>query len=475
MAIEQVVAAIDELTVTFAGQILRPEDEGYEEARQVQNGMIDKRPALIARCLGVADIVDAVNFARDGNLEISVRGGGHNIAGSAVTDGGVMIDLSWMRGVQVDPTARTARAQGGVTWGEFNRETQVYGLATTGGVVSTTGIGGLSLGGGIGWLMGKYGMVVDNLIGAEIVTAEGKVVQASEDENADLLWGLRGGGGNFGVAATLEYQLYDVGPMVTAGLIAYPVDDAPEVLRFYRDLTNSLPDEMTVFCGLLHAPDGSGAPIVAMVVCHCGPLDEGEAAVKPIKEFGSPALDAIGPMPYDAVNRMLDAGSPKGALNYWKSSFLEELSEGAIDTLVEQFASCPSQQTLMLIEHFHGAATRPSPSATAFPHRSDGYNALIASQWQDPSETDGNVAWTRETYDAMQPYMRTGRYVNYLGDDEGEDVATASELVPKDDSGIAVSLRSRPRGSSRMLIIPGPYGFGRDGETLYGITPVVSA
>ncbi|MCH8849940.1 MAG: FAD-binding oxidoreductase [Chloroflexi bacterium] len=418
--------AIDELQGTFAGQLLRPEDEGYEEARQIQNGMIDKRPALIARCLGVADIVDAVNFARDKGLELSVRGGGHNIGGKALTDGGVMIDLSWMRGVQVDPAARTARAHGGAIWGEFNRETQIHGLATTGGVVSSTGVAGLTLGGGLGWLMGKYGMAVDNLIAAEVVTADGSVVRASESENADLLWGLRGGGGNFGVAASLEYRLHEVGPTVTSGLIAHPADQAKRVLGFYRELTSSLPDELTVFCALLHAPDGSGVPLAAMILCHCGPMDEGERAVRPIKEFGSPVLDVVGPMSYDATNRMLDAGSPKGALNYWKSSYLDELSDGAIDTLIEQFSTVPSQTTLMLIEHIHGAATRVGETDTAFPHRSEGYNALFASQWQDPSETERNVAWTRETYSALEPYMAAGRYVNYLGEDEGEDPVAAA-------------------------------------------------
>lgn len=420
------VAGIDEIAPAFAGQLLRPGDDGYEEARKVHNGMIDKRPALIARCLGVADIVDAVNIARSSGLDVAVRGGGHNVAGNSVTDGGVMIDLSWMKGVQVDPAARTARAQGGATWGEFNRETQIHGLATTGGVVSTTGIGGLTLGGGLGWLMGKYGIAVDNLISAEVVTAAGEVLRASEDENADLFWGLRGGGGNFGVVSAMEYRLHDVGPAVVSGLIVHPVEHARDVLRFYRDFTESLPDELTVFCGLRHAADGSGLPIAAIALCHCGPVAEGEAAVRPVKEFGSPLIDMIAPMSYDATNRMMDAGFPKGALNYWKSNFLSELSDTAIDTLIEQFSTCPSPMTGVLLEHFHGAATRVAETATAFPHRQVGYNLLIASEWLDPSESERNIAWTRETFDAMRPHMAGGRYVNYLGEDEGEDPVAAA-------------------------------------------------
>jgi len=268
-------ASIDEISIGFGGQLLRPGDGGYEGARSVHNGMIDKRPALIARCLGVSDIVAAVNFARIGGLEIAIRGGGHNVAGKAVCDGGVMIDLSLMKGIFVDGQRRTARAQGGVTWGEFDRETQLHGLATTGGTASTTGIAGLTLGGGIGWLMAKHGLVVDNLLSVELVTAAGDVLTASAKEHADLFWALRGGGGNFGVAASFEYQLYPVGPTVVSGLVAHPVEKAVEVLRFFRDATRSLPDDLFLIGGLMHAPDGSGTPIAAIAACHCGELAAG--------------------------------------------------------------------------------------------------------------------------------------------------------------------------------------------------------
>ena len=306
--------AVDELGKTFTGQVLEPADPGYEDARKVHNGLIDKRPALIARCRGVADIVDAIKLAREQKLEVAVRGGGHNVAGLSTIDGGVMIDLSPMTGIRVDPEARTARAQGGLTWGPFNRETQLHGLAVTGGVISTTGIAGLTLGGGIGWLMGKHALALDNLLSVDLVLADGRAVTASGEDHADLFWALRGGGGNFGVAASFEYRLHPIGPMITGGLIAYPFSAAWDVLRFYRDLTASLPDELSVVAGLIHAPDGSGTKLAAIVLCHCGPLDAGERAAQPIKQFGTPVMDVIGPMPYSAINAMLDAGYPRGAL-----------------------------------------------------------------------------------------------------------------------------------------------------------------
>src|SRR6266581_2979986 len=288
--------AVSELAGRFSGQLLRSSDAGYEEARKVHNGLIDKRPLLIARCHGVADVVDAVKLARTLNLEVAVRGGGHNVAGRATIEGGLMIDLASMKGIHVDPQARTARAQGGVTWAEFNRETQLHGLAVTGGVVSSTGIAGLTLGGGLGWLMGKYGLALDNLRSVELVTAEGKVVRTSKHEEPDLFWAVRGGGGNFGVATSFEYQLQPVGPIITGGLVAYPFDRARDVLKFFRDSTASLPDELTVVSGLLYSPDGT--KLSAMAVCHCGSLEAGEKVVRPFREFGSPLMDTIGPMPY---------------------------------------------------------------------------------------------------------------------------------------------------------------------------------
>lgn len=418
--------AAAELTPIFSGQLLRPGDATYDEARRVHNGLIDKHPALIARCRGVADVADAVGIAQKLRLETAVRGGGHNVAGRATVEGGVMIDLAPMKGIHVDPVRRTARAQGGVTWGEFNRETQLHGLAVTGGVVSSTGIAGLTLGGGLGWLMGKHALALDNLVSVELVLADGRIVTASEHENADLFWATRGGGGNFGVATSLEYQLHPVGPQVTGGLIAYPFESAWDVLRHYRDLTDRLPDELALFGGFVHAPDGSGQKLAAMVLCHCGSLAEGDKAVQPIKAFGKPAMDAIAAIPYTQMNAMLDAGYPRGALNYWKSSFLATLSDDAIRAMIDCFASCPTPMGQLLLEHFHGAVTRIGPTDTAFPHRSPGYNMLVLAQWMDRQQNSACIAWARDSYASLQPFMGEGRYVNYFGDDEPRDAIAAA-------------------------------------------------
>jgi len=415
--------AAGELAATFSGQVLRSGDTGYEEARRVHNGLIDKRPALIARCRGTADVVDAVNFARTHGLEVAVRGGGHNVAGRATVDGGLMIDLSPMRAVYVDPALRAVRVQGGATWAEVNRETQLHGLAVTGGVVSTTGVAGLTLGGGIGWLMSKYGLALDNLRSVELVTASGEVTRA-DPKNKDLFWALRGGGGNFGVATSFEFDLHPVGPTITGGLIAHPFGAAPEMLRFFRDHVDALPDEQTVVAGLLHGPDDG--KLAGMVTCHCGSLPDGEVAMRPLKAFGSPAMDALGPMAYCQLNSMLDAGYPKGALNYWKSGFLATLTDAAIDTMVAAYDRCPSPMSQILLEHFHGAATRIGLTDTAFPLRSPGFNFLVLGQWTDPEQTLQCIAWAKQTYQEMEPFMASARYVNYLADDEtGDPVATA--------------------------------------------------
>ena len=418
--------AIAALTRSFAGQVLTPADGAYEDARKVHNGLIDKRPILIARCRGLADIADAVKFARDQGLEVAVKGGGHNVAGRATVDKGMMIDLSLMRGVSVDPNTRLARAQGGATWLDFNRETQLYALATTGGVVSSTGIAGLTLGGGLGWLLGKHGLALDNLVSAEVILADGRIVSANAGENPDLFWGLRGGGGNFGVAGSLSYQVHPVGPMVTGGLIAYPFQDAWDVLRNFRDITAKLPDDFTVFAGLVHAPDGSGTKLAALVLCHAGSMEAAEKAIQPIKAFGNPALDAIGALPYAEMNTMLDSGYPRGALNYWKSSFLETLSDDAIRTMIDCFAACPTPMGQLLIEHFHGAVTRVPVTETAFPHRQEGYNMLVLSEWMDPAQNDACIGWARDSYAAMAPHMASGRYVNYFNDDEQDDAVAAA-------------------------------------------------
>ena len=426
IAVASVSNAASELAKTFLGQLLTPADAGYEDARQVHNGLIDKRPALIVRCSGVADVVDAIKVAQKLGLEVAVRGGGHNVAGRATIDGGVMIDLAPMKGIHVDPRSLTVRAQGGVTWGELNRETQLHNLAVTGGIVSSTGIAGLTLGGGLGWLMGKHGLALDNLRSVELVTAEGTVVWANQEEEADLFWAVRGGGGNFGVVTSFEYKLHPIGPMITGGLIAYPFDCAGDVLRFFRERTASLPDEQVLFAGLTHAPDGSGTKLAALITAHCGPLPAGEKAMQPLKKFGSPVMDALGPMPYCELNRMFDAGYPKGALNYWKSSFLAQFSDDAIDTMIACFAECPSPMDSIVLEHMHGAAARIGVGETAFPHRAEGFNFLVLSEWIEAALTDRCMAWARESYAKMQPFLASGRYMNYLGDDEASNSVAAA-------------------------------------------------
>ena len=415
------------LRASLAGGAVVDGDAAYEGARHVFNALIDKRPAVIATCLGTADVQAAVRAAREHNLEMSVRGGGHNVAGTALCHGGLAINLTRMRGVLVDPSARRARAQAGATWGDYNRETQVYGLASTGGVVSTTGVAGLTLGGGLGWLMSSQGLAADTLRAAEIVTASGDVLRVSADEHPDLFWALRGGGGNFGVVTSFDYEVKPVGPIVIGGLVAHPLAAARDVLRFYRDVTASLPDDLGVFAGLVHAPDGSGAKLVAIVVCHIGDVEAAARAIEPIRRFGSPVLDAIGPMPYSVVNTLFDAGFPWGALNYWKANFLRALSDEAIDTAIDAFAACPSPMNALFLEHFHGAVSRVDPTATAFPHRTPGYNQMVIGVWTDPADTAKNIAWVRNTYAALAPQFAQGRYMNYLNVDEvGQTQAEAT-------------------------------------------------
>ena len=417
--------AITETARTFTGQLLQPGDAGYDQARRVHNGLIDRHPALVARCRGVADIAAAVTLARSVGLEIAVRGGGHNVAGHATIDQGLLIDLSAMKGIHVDVRARTVRAQGGVVWNELNRETQVHGLATTGGVVGSTGIAGLTLGGGIGWLMPRFGLALDNLRSAELVMADGQVRRASRDENADLFWAIRGGGGNFGIAASLEYNLHEVGPNITGGVVAHPLPRALDVLRYFRDTCAHLPDEMMLVAGLQTAPDGSNAKLVGVVAAHSGPTGDGAAAVQGLKAFGPPIVDAIGPMPYSALNSMLDPAFPAGALNYWKAQFLTDLSDEAIQTLVERFEACPSPMSQIILEHFHGAATRVPVGDTACALRRSGFNVVIISQWTQAEDTDRNIAWARATFAALTPYLAPARYVNYLESDAADAAKVA--------------------------------------------------
>jgi FAD/FMN-containing dehydrogenase len=425
---------VDAIRQRFAGPVLYPGDPGYDETRRVHNGLIDKWPALIVRCTSTTDVVRAVNLGRESALEISVRGGGHNVAGKAVTDGGLMIDLSLMkslgvsramRSTPVDPVEiRTITAEPGVTWGELNDAAHAQGLATTGGVVSTTGIAGLTLGGGVGWTMSRFGMAVDNLTSAQVVTASGDVVVATEGGEPDLFWAIRGGGGNFGVVTSFEYRAYPL-TTVLGGIAAHPLESAADVLRFYREITASASDDLTVVFGLVHAPDGSGTKLAALVVCHTGDEEDAAREVQPIKDFGPPVMDAIERIPYPVQNTLLDAGYPRGALNYWRSAFFDDLSDEAGEKMADALARAPHPLCGMAIEHFHGRATRIAPTATAFPNREPGYNLILTAVWDDPSLTDVCIAWARETFDSLRPHMADRVYVNYLDRDEGTRVRSA--------------------------------------------------
>jgi FAD/FMN-containing dehydrogenase len=417
----------------FRGALIRPDDAGFDDARRIFNAMIDRRPALVARCQGVADVVAAVNFARENDFDVTVRGGGHGVAGLCVADDAVLIDLSAMKGIHVDPEGKTARAQGGVTWGELNRETELHGLGVTGGIISTTGIAGLTLGGGFGWTMGKFGLAVDNLLSAQVVTADGRVLTASEDENPDLFWALRGGGGNFGVVTSFEYRLHPIRPVVTGGIVAHPYGAARDLLRFYRDFTENAPDELTAFAPVMFAPDESGQKLAAIALCHIGPQEQAQKDVEPLLKFGSPVMVQLGPMPYSAVNAMLDEAAPPGLLNYWKTSFLSELSDDAIDTFVAGFDNTPSPLNFAMFEHFHGEVARVPVEATASPHRETGYNLIVPSGWTDPADTDKNIAWTREFIAAMGPYLAGRQYVNYLDDDDIAASPTREAFGPNYD------------------------------------------
>jgi FAD/FMN-containing dehydrogenase len=414
------MTSIDTASLRVTGSVITPDHAGYDEARTIHNGLIDRRPALIVRAQTTDDVVAALAAARDAGLEVSVRGGGHNVAGRAVTDGGVMISLADMRQVTVDPEASTATVQGGATWADLNTATGKHGLAVTGGLISTTGVAGYTLGGGLGWLMSKYGLAADNLESIELVTASGEVFHVDDASHPDLFWALRGGGGNFGVATRFTFRLHPVSE-ITGGLIAHPFDAASDLLRFYREAVTDLPDDMSVFAGLVHAPDGSGAKLAALVVFHLGDPDTAERELEPFKSFGSPLVVEVGPMPYPVMNTILDDGYPAGALNYWLSSFVDELTDAFIDTAVEQFASTPSPMNAILFEHFHGAVTRIGPTETAVPHREPGWNILIPTEWTDPAETDANIAWTRETFAALRPHFASRRWLNYLGDDQADD------------------------------------------------------
>jgi FAD/FMN-containing dehydrogenase len=411
---------LGQLRTMVAGEVLGPDDRGYDDARRLFNASIDRWPALIARPRGVSDVMEIVRFARSHDLLVSVRGGGHNIAGNAVCDGGIMIDLSPMIGVRVDPERRTARAEGGVLWRRFDRETQAFGLATTGGLVSTTGIAGLTLGGGIGYLARLHGLTCDSLLSADVVTPDGMLLAASATEHSDLFWALRGGGGNFGVVTSFEYRLYPVASTV-GGLLVYPLERARSALAVYRDFAPNAPDALTCHAGLLTLPDGTR--VIAFVVAFVGSAQDAERVMRPLRTLGAPAADTIRPMSYVDLQQMLDASYPARLHHYWKSSFLAHLGDEAIDTLVDRFGRAPSPQCRLILEQLGGAIARAPGDATAFHHRKMVHNLLILGVWTQPEEREQCVRWARDLWAVMQPFAGPGAYVNYMGQegDEGHE------------------------------------------------------
>jgi FAD/FMN-containing dehydrogenase len=416
-------AAIQTFKDSLRGELLRPGDEDYEEARHVWNGMIDKHPALIARCTGVADVIAAVNFAREHELLVAVRGGGHSVAGHSTCDGGLVIDLSLMRSVRVDPKAGTARVEGGATWGDVDRETQLFGLATPGGVVSTTGVAGLTLGGGYGWLRRKYGLSCDNLLSADVVTADGRLLTASETEHADLLWGLKGGGGNFGIVTSFEFQLHPVGPEVMYAATMYPAEQAGKVLRAWRDYVATATKEVTsdaTLWSVLPIPEFPtelhGRPIILVEGVYAGTVEDGTRILQSLRELDAPLLDLSGPLPYTALNSALDALLPAGAYHcYWKSLYLNDLSSEAIDAIVAWGVNRPSPMSLIPIRHLGGAMSRIGPQETAFGDRSAPFLLSIDSTWEDPGDTEQNIGWTRAFWADMQRFSGGATYFNFPG------------------------------------------------------------
>ncbi len=425
---------IDAFRETFRGQVLAPADSGYDDVRQVWNGLIDRRPGVIARCTGTADVIAAVNFARTHSLLVSVRGGGHNVAGAAVCDGGLMIDLSLLKGVHVNPRERTARAQAGVTWGDLDRETQVFGLAAPGGVVSTTGIAGLTLGGGLGWLRSKHGLACDNLIAVDVVTASGELVRASADENSELFWGIRGGGGNFGIVTSFEYRLHPVGPQVMMCVVMYPAEDAPTVLRAWRAFVEQAPDEVSSQAYFWGIPAVEGfpteiwnKPIVVMTAMYAGAANEGERILDPLRRLATPVVDLSGQMPYATAQTLFDPFLPKAQrCYYFKSTDLAGLDDEVIDVLITCAKKRPVPTVLLAIWHYGGAMRRVKPEQTAFGSRGTPYLFSVDAIWDDRTQSESIIAWAREQIAAMKPYSSGSLYVNFSGfGEEGEQLVRA--------------------------------------------------
>lgn len=414
--------AVELFAAGVRGPVLRPGDEGYDEARALWNGFIDRRPALIVRCTGAADVVDAVNFAREQNLTLSIKAGGHNVAGNAVNDDGIVIDLSQMNGVHVDPASRTVRAQGGATWGDCDREAQLFGLAVPGGVVSTTGVAGLTLHGGVGHLRRKHGLSIDSLRSVDIVTADGELRRASPTENEDLFWAVRGAGSNFGVVTSFEFEAHPVGPTVMVAALFYRFEDATSILAAWRDFMAGAPEELSslAICWSVPAaepfpPEHHGKPTVVVAAVYAGSLDEGEQVVQPLRELGEPLVDLSGPWPWLALQSGFDALFPKGELRYWKSRALTDLTEEAIADIVDFASRRPTPQTDVVVWHHGGAMSRVGDSETAYAGRDAPFLVTPEASWTDPADTDDALAWARGLWDAMERHSTGGLYLNFPG------------------------------------------------------------
>lgn len=424
--------SIAALRESVRGDVCLAGEPGYDEARTIWNAMIDRRPGAVVRCKGAADILRAVRLAREHGLLLAVRGGGHNIAGNAVCEGGLLIDLSLMRSVRVDPFNRTARVEPGATLGEFDREAQAFGLATPLGINSTTGVAGLALGGGFGWISRKFGLAADNLISADVVTAEGELVRASAERNSDLFWALRGGGGNFGVVSSFEFRLHPVGPMAMAGLIVHPFARAKELLAGYREVAANAPDELTVWAVLRQAPplpflpaEVHGKDIVIFAACYLGEESDGKRALEPLRALGEPIADVIGMMPFAGWQTAFDPLLTPGAHNYWKSHNFAELSDGLVDTLTSNVANLPTGECEIFIGQLGGATGRVATDATAFPHRDAKFVMNVHTRWRDKADEQRSVAWARELFAEAAPYATGGVYVNFMPEDETDRVASA--------------------------------------------------
>ena len=425
-------AKVDQLRKGFSGKVLTPEDGDYDEARKIWNAMVDKRPAIIARCAGTRDAVKAVNFARDNGVLLAVRGAGHHIAGVSLCDGGLVVDLSRMKAVRVDVAKKRATAEGGATLADFDGATQAHGLATPVGINSTTGIAGLTLGGGFGWLSRKYGMTVDNLESAEVVTATGEVVRASASENPDLFWALRGGSGNFGVVTRFEFRLHEVGPDLLSGLIVYPISEAKRVLQQYREFFAKAPDELSVWTVMRQAPplpflpaEVHGKEVVILALLYAGDPKQGEELIQPLRTFGNPVGEHVGVQPYAAWQKAFDPLLTPGARNYWKSHNFTTIADGLIDVVIEYVKRLPSPHCEIFFGGIGGATKRPAPDATAYPHRDAEFVMNVHGRWETPEEDERCIAWSKDYFRASAPFASGGAYVNFLTADETDRVRAA--------------------------------------------------